>query len=88
MVSKQHEYDVTDKEPKKIDITVEKINSILGTVISKEDILDCFRKLAFDCEVNGDTITVTVPTRPNSSPKTEKIKSFCASGSQRYFSRL
>lgn len=63
VVAGREEYDVTDKEPKKIDITVEKINSILGTVISKEDILDCFRKLAFDCEVNGDTITVTVPTR-------------------------
>lgn len=56
-------YDKADKEPKRIDITVDNINSILGTVISKEDILDCFRKLAFECEVNGETITVIVPTR-------------------------
>ncbi len=56
-------YDKADKEPKRIDITVDNINSILGIVISKEDILDCFRKLAFECEVNGETITVIVPTR-------------------------
>ncbi len=63
VVGEEEIYDKADKEPKRIDITVDNINSILGIVISKEDILDCFRKLAFECEVNGETITVIVPTR-------------------------
>ncbi len=59
------EYDKTDKNEKRIDITVSNICSILGTTISKEDILDVFRKLSFKTETeNGsDKITVIVPTR-------------------------
>ena len=56
-------YDNIDKEEKKIDITVENINSILGTVIDKKDILDVFRKLDFKYEDNEEKITVIVPTR-------------------------
>lgn len=56
-------YDVSNKEEKKIDIKVEDINNLLGTNISLEETLDVFRKLAFKTDVNGDIITVTVPTR-------------------------
>lgn len=59
------EYDKTDKVYKKIDITVSKINKVLGTIIDKKDILDVFRKLGFEYESKGeeDDITVIVPRR-------------------------
>ncbi len=56
-------YDKADKENKKIEITVENINNILGTNLSKEEIIECFRKLAFECTTNDNTIVVDVPTR-------------------------
>ena len=56
-------YDTTNKEDKKIDITVEKINSLLGSNISKEEVIDIFRRLGFKSEVNGEVITVSVPRR-------------------------
>ena len=56
-------YDKTDKEEKKIDITVKDINSLLGTDIKLEECLDVFRRLNFEYEVNGEIITVTAPSR-------------------------
>ena len=56
-------YDTTSLEDTKIDVSLEKVNRVLGTTISKEDVLNVFRKLAFECEVNGDKITVSVPKR-------------------------
>ncbi len=56
-------YDNTDKTEKKIDISTKDINNLLGTNISKEDVLDVFRRLCFKSDVNGEKITVTVPTR-------------------------
>ena len=56
-------YDTTSLEDTKIDVSLEKVNRVLGTTISKEDVLDVFRKLAFETEVNGDKITVSVPKR-------------------------
>ena len=56
-------YDTTSLEDTKIGVSLEKVNRVLGTTISKEDVLDVFRKLAFECEVNGDKITVSVPKR-------------------------
>ncbi len=56
-------YDTTSLEDTKIDVSLEKVNRVLGTTISKEDVLDVFRKLAFETEVNGDKITVLVPKR-------------------------
>lgn len=57
------EYDTTENKEKDIDITVQNINDVLGTIISKEDILDVFRKLGFKYTTDGEKITVTVPTR-------------------------
>ena len=58
-------YDKTDKEYSRIDITVSKINKVLGTIVEKKDILDVFRKLGFEYETEGneDDITVIVPKR-------------------------
>ena len=56
-------YDVTDKTEKKVDIKTKDINDLLGTNITKEDVLNVFSRLAFEYSVNGDVITVTVPTR-------------------------
>lgn len=57
------EYDTTENKEKHIDITVQNINDVLGTIISKEDILEVFRKLGFKYTTDGEKITVTVPTR-------------------------
>ncbi len=56
-------YDTTSLEDTKIDVSLEKVNRVLGTTISKEDVLDVFRKLAFETEANGDKIIVSVPKR-------------------------
>ena len=55
--------DDVNLEDTKIDITFENINSLLGTVIKDEDILDVFRRLGFTYEVNDRTIKVSVPKR-------------------------
>ena len=56
-------YDKTNKEERDIEITFNNINDVLGTKISKEDILDVFRRLDFKYKVDGEKILVTVPTR-------------------------
>ena len=56
-------YDKTDKNEKTIEIEFENINGVLGTNISKEDILDVFRKLDFAYTSDDKKATVTVPTR-------------------------
>jgi len=62
-------YDETEKDDKKIDITFENINRILGMDIPKEAVVDVFRKLDFKCELEGndlekqEKVTVLVPRR-------------------------
>lgn len=58
-------YDKTNKEDKKIDITVTKINKILGSEIAKRDIINVFERLGFKVQEhdNNDLLTVEVPTR-------------------------
>lgn len=56
-------YDKTNKEDKKINIKIEKINRILGSNISLDETIDIFRRLGFKSLPNGETIEVTVPTR-------------------------
>ena len=56
-------YDVTDNKEKVIEITYKEINDVLGTNISKEDIVEVFRKLDFKTEVKDELVIVTVPTR-------------------------
>lgn len=56
-------YDKTDKTEKKIDITAKDINSLLGTNLTASDAVDVFRRLNFVSSLDGDVITVSVPTR-------------------------
>ncbi|MEG2311593.1 MAG: hypothetical protein RSB72_02720, partial [Bacilli bacterium] len=48
---------------KTIDITVTKINKVLGTNIAKSEIISIFKKLDFNPTSNQELITVTVPSR-------------------------
>ncbi|OLN22644.1 phenylalanine--tRNA ligase subunit beta [Domibacillus antri] len=50
-------------EPKKVSITLERLNTRLGTDLQMGGVEDIFRRLQFDTETNGNEITVTVPTR-------------------------
>ena len=56
-------YDKIEKSDKKIDISLEKINSLLGSNISLKETLDIFRRLGFKTDTKGNVITVTVPRR-------------------------
>lgn len=63
IVSEMICYDKTDKEDKKIKITVQNINDVLGTKLEVEEICDIFRRLGFFTSVEKNEIEVTVPTR-------------------------
>ena len=56
-------YDKTVNNEKEIDIAFKNVNDVLGTVIPDEEILNVFRKLGFTYTVNGEIVTVKVPTR-------------------------
>ncbi len=56
-------YDNIEKEDKNINITLEKINRILGGDISEKEVIDIFGRLGFKTKLQKDVITVTVPTR-------------------------
>lgn len=56
-------YDKSNKEDKKIIITVDNINNVLGTKLDSEKIIDVFNKLGFISKEKDNIITVTVPTR-------------------------
>lgn len=50
-------------EPAVVQTTVEKVNRILGMNISAEEMKSIFDRLQFDVELDGSTLTVTIPTR-------------------------
>ena len=60
-------YDNVDKDPKKIEISYDKINKVLGTTIEAKDVKEVFEKLGFETKeikVDGlEGLEVTVPTR-------------------------
>ncbi len=56
-------YDTTENKERVIEIEYQFINDVLGTSISKEDILEVFRKLAFETQDKGTSAIVIVPTR-------------------------
>ena len=56
-------YDVTDKNNKVIDISVDNINNILGSNIAGEEIIEIFNKLGFEVKANDNLLSVSVPTR-------------------------
>lgn len=56
-------YDNTSSEDKKIKISYQNINDVLGSNISKEEILDVYRKLGFTYEANDVDAIINVPSR-------------------------
>ncbi len=56
-------YDISDLSDKKIDITFEKINKVLGLEVPQEAVLDVFRRLGFTYEQEGEIVHVSVPKR-------------------------
>ena len=53
----------TDSEPVVLDITLGKINGVLGTSMTVADVSDVWERLKFEYQVAGETFTVTVPSR-------------------------
>jgi phenylalanyl-tRNA synthetase beta chain len=57
------EYNKADLADRKITVTYKQINDLLGSNISKEEILDVYRKLGFETEADNEKAVVTVPRR-------------------------
>lgn len=55
-----NDLDIKDKD---INITISKIESVLGINISKEEVISIFNSLGFSVKDNKEFLTVTVPTR-------------------------
>lgn len=56
-------HDEANHEAKVIDVTLEKINAVLGMGIQKETVEDIFHRLGFEVETKKNLFTVTVPSR-------------------------
>lgn len=56
-------HDVSNHDDKTITITLDKINSVLGLSLTKEDVVDVFNRLGFKVIDNDDELVVIVPTR-------------------------
>ncbi|MBM7584897.1 phenylalanyl-tRNA synthetase beta chain [Bacillus pakistanensis] len=56
-------FDQLDIHPQVVSITLEKINSTLGTDISAEEVEQIFKRLQFPVETKENQFTVTAPTR-------------------------
>ncbi|MGJ7912776.1 phenylalanine--tRNA ligase subunit beta [Neobacillus sp. LXY-1] len=57
------EVDVLTVEPAVVSVTLEKINRVLGTELSMDQVKEIFDRLQFGSSIENDTITVTAPTR-------------------------
>ncbi|MED3622690.1 phenylalanine--tRNA ligase subunit beta [Neobacillus thermocopriae] len=57
------EFDALTVEPSVVSVTLEKINRVLGTNLEMKDVKEIFDRLQFAVKIEGDMITVTVPTR-------------------------
>lgn len=57
------EVDTLNVEPAVVSISLEKINSVIGTTITADEVISIFEKLRFEVTSDNETITVTVPTR-------------------------
>ncbi|SFB17044.1 MULTISPECIES: phenylalanine--tRNA ligase subunit beta [unclassified Bacillus (in: firmicutes)] len=57
------EADTLSVEPAVVSVTLEKINRVLGTELSMNDVEQIFARLQFEVKTEADTITVTAPTR-------------------------
>lgn len=54
------EYDVKDVV---VDVTLSRVNHVLGTALSADEVEAIFKRLGFGVSVSGETFTVTVPPR-------------------------
>mgnify|MGYP001217224356 CR=1 FL=1 len=52
-----------EAEPRKVTISLSKINRVLGTNLARQQVEDIFRRLHFSAEISNDVFAVTVPTR-------------------------
>ena len=50
-------------EAKEVKITLKKINKVLGTSLTEQEVEDIFRRLGFGTAFSEDTFTVSVPPR-------------------------
>lgn len=57
------EVDTLTVEPAVVSITLEKINTLLGTALTMAEVEAIFARLKFETTVDGDEMTVTAPTR-------------------------
>ena len=57
------EYNTQNREDKVIEITLDKINSVLGYSLKDSDVKDVFERLGFKVETKSHKFTVTIPTR-------------------------
>ncbi|WP_407408222.1 phenylalanine--tRNA ligase subunit beta [Peribacillus sp.] len=57
------EVDELTMEPAVISITLEKINTLLGTDMSVAEVESIFKRLQFGVALDNETFTITVPTR-------------------------
>ncbi|MBQ9023772.1 MAG: phenylalanine--tRNA ligase subunit beta [Bacilli bacterium] len=57
------EYNKTNSDNKEIKIEYKNINDVLGSNISKDEILDVFRRLGFESKDNEEYAIVSVPSR-------------------------
>ena len=57
------EYNTLDRSPKKINIKLDKINSVLGYDLTSKDVIDVFKKLNFEVKEKDNIFEVIVPTR-------------------------
>lgn len=55
--------DNTDIKDSIIEVSLDKINKVLGTNITTEEVIDILNRLDFKVEENNNIFTVTVPTR-------------------------
>lgn len=56
-------YDLSNKEEKEVNITLDKINSVLGMNLEVSDVVDVLNRLKFIVNVNGNEFNIKVPTR-------------------------
>lgn len=63
VVSGVVEENTLDAEPKQVDVTLAKINGVLGTELTVDEVTSIFKRLRFEAIADGEQISVTVPTR-------------------------
>ena len=57
------EHNKSNSKDKVMEISLDKINSVLGFEINKEDVISIFKRLKFDVEEESSGFKVTVPSR-------------------------